>query len=160
MLETDEYVAGNSEGIRVDLVTFTTAYQKMKSLCCNLRNEIFTDIEIHNQHILPRYCDCIATSVLGQYITMYCYSLLTLYAQFHCRVFRRVDYSTDYIAFAIVSIFFYQSFQFYVCPSASTVLLTSPIQLRPSIVWNSQIDCVLFLWHALQLALHHLLLIW
>lgn len=65
MLETDEYVAGNSEGIRVDLVTFTTAYQKMKSLCCNLRNEIFTDIEIHNQHILPRYCDCIATSVLG-----------------------------------------------------------------------------------------------
>ncbi|XP_052141879.1 uncharacterized protein LOC127761609 [Oryza glaberrima] len=57
MLETDEYVAGNSEGIRVDLVTFTTAYQKMKSLCCNLRNEIFTDIEIHNQHILPSFVD-------------------------------------------------------------------------------------------------------
>lgn len=55
MLETDEYVAGNSEGIRMDLVTVTTAYQKMKSLCNNLRNEIFTDIEIHNQHILPRY---------------------------------------------------------------------------------------------------------
>lgn len=55
MLETDEYVSGNSEGIRVDLVTVTTAYQKMKSLCNNLRNEIFTDIEIHNQHILPRY---------------------------------------------------------------------------------------------------------
>jgi len=55
MLETDEHVSGNSEGIRVDLVTVTTAYQKMKSLCNNLRNEIFTDIEIHNQHILPRY---------------------------------------------------------------------------------------------------------
>ena len=55
MLETDEYVTGNSEGIRVDLVTVTTAYQKMKSLCNNLRNEIFTDIDIHNQHILPRY---------------------------------------------------------------------------------------------------------
>ncbi|KAG8072473.1 hypothetical protein GUJ93_ZPchr0006g44245 [Zizania palustris] len=57
MLETDEYVTGNSDGIRVDLVTFTTAYQKMKSLCCNLRNEIFTDIEIHNQHILPSFVD-------------------------------------------------------------------------------------------------------
>ncbi|CAN6253199.1 unnamed protein product [Urochloa humidicola] len=57
MLETDEYVTGNSEGIRVDLVTVTTAYQKMKSLCNNLRNEIFTDIEIHNQHILPSFVD-------------------------------------------------------------------------------------------------------
>ncbi|XP_062221931.1 uncharacterized protein LOC133921176 [Phragmites australis] len=57
MLETDEYVAGNSEGIKVDLVTVTTAYQKMKSLCNNLRNEIFTDIEIHNQHILPSFVD-------------------------------------------------------------------------------------------------------
>jgi hypothetical protein len=54
ILETDEYVTGNSEGIKMDLVTVTTAYQKMKSLCNNLRNEIFTDIEIHNQHILPR----------------------------------------------------------------------------------------------------------
>ncbi|KAF8729856.1 hypothetical protein HU200_017314 [Digitaria exilis] len=57
MLETDEYVTGNSEGFRVDLVTVTTAYQKMKSLCNNLRNEIFTDIEIHNQHILPSFVD-------------------------------------------------------------------------------------------------------
>ncbi|KAG2654205.1 hypothetical protein PVAP13_1NG490900 [Panicum virgatum] len=57
MLETDEYVTGNSEGIRVDLVTVTTAYQKMKSLCNNLRNEIFTDIDIHNQHILPSFVD-------------------------------------------------------------------------------------------------------
>ncbi|KAK3155350.1 hypothetical protein QOZ80_2BG0202080 [Eleusine coracana subsp. coracana] len=57
MLETDEYVAGNSEGIRMDLVTVITAYQKMKSLCNNLRNEIFTDIEIHNQHILPSFVD-------------------------------------------------------------------------------------------------------
>jgi len=55
MLETDEYVTGNSEAIWVDLVVVTTPYQKMKSLCSNLRNEIFTDIDIHNQHILPRY---------------------------------------------------------------------------------------------------------
>uniref|UniRef100_A0ACD5Z5S1 Uncharacterized protein n=1 Tax=Avena sativa TaxID=4498 RepID=A0ACD5Z5S1_AVESA len=57
MLETDEFVAGNSEGIKMDLVSFTTAYQKMKSLCHNLRNEIFTDIEIHNHHILPSFVD-------------------------------------------------------------------------------------------------------
>ncbi|AQK75112.1 hypothetical protein ZEAMMB73_Zm00001d018133 [Zea mays] len=57
MIETDEYVSGNSEGFRVDLVTVTTAYQKMKSLCNNLRSEIFTDIEIHNQHILPSFVD-------------------------------------------------------------------------------------------------------
>ncbi|KAM0873373.1 hypothetical protein ACQ4PT_038102 [Festuca glaucescens] len=57
MLETDEFVAGNSEGIKMDLVYFTTAYQKMKSLCHNLRNEIFTDIEIHNHHILPSFVD-------------------------------------------------------------------------------------------------------
>jgi len=54
MLETDEYVTGISS-IRLDLVTVTTAYQKMKSLCNNLCNEIFTDIEIHNQHILPSF---------------------------------------------------------------------------------------------------------
>lgn len=33
----------------------STAYQKMKTLCINLRNEIYTDIQIHNQNILPRY---------------------------------------------------------------------------------------------------------
>ncbi|CAM0944009.1 unnamed protein product [Alopecurus aequalis] len=57
MIETDEFVAGSSEGIKMDLVSFTTAYQKMKSLCHNLRNEIFTDIEIHNHHILPSFVD-------------------------------------------------------------------------------------------------------
>lgn len=55
LAETDEYVTGNNEGILMDNVTMSTAYQKMISLCMNIRNEIFTDIEIHNQHILPRY---------------------------------------------------------------------------------------------------------
>lgn len=54
LTDTDEYVSGNNEGMLVDVVTITTAYQKMKSLCMNIRNEIFTDIDIHNQHILPR----------------------------------------------------------------------------------------------------------
>ncbi|KAI5654995.1 hypothetical protein M9H77_32182 [Catharanthus roseus] len=57
LTETDEYVSGNSEGILMDAVTVSTAYQKMKSLCLNIRNEIFTDIEIHNQDILPSFID-------------------------------------------------------------------------------------------------------
>lgn len=73
MLETDEYVSGNSEGIKMDLVTVTTAYQKMKSLCNNLRNEIFTDIEIHNQHILPRY---VSVSMLKYLYALIVYSML------------------------------------------------------------------------------------
>lgn len=55
LTETDEYVANNSDGTLMDTLTMSTAYQKMKSLCTNVRNEILTDIEIHNQHILPRY---------------------------------------------------------------------------------------------------------
>lgn len=54
LAETDEYINGTNEGILMDVFTITTAYQKMKSLCMNIRNEIFTDIEIHNQDILPR----------------------------------------------------------------------------------------------------------
>ncbi|KAL6997388.1 hypothetical protein U1Q18_007515 [Sarracenia purpurea var. burkii] len=57
LTETDEFVASNNEGILFDPVTISTAYQKMKALCLNIRNEIFTDIEIHNQHILPSFID-------------------------------------------------------------------------------------------------------
>lgn len=53
--ETDEYMGNNNEGGLVDTVTMSTAYQKMKSVCLNIREEISSDIEIHNQHILPRY---------------------------------------------------------------------------------------------------------
>ena len=55
MTETDEYISNNSDGTFMDSMTMSTAYQKMKSLCNNIRNEVLTDIEIHNQHILPRY---------------------------------------------------------------------------------------------------------
>ena len=54
LLETDEFVATSSEGSLIDAVTLSTAYQKMKNLCLNIRNEIFTDIQIHDQHVLPR----------------------------------------------------------------------------------------------------------
>ncbi|KAM7514512.1 hypothetical protein LguiA_004095 [Lonicera macranthoides] len=57
LTETDDYVSGNNEGILMDDITVSTAYQKMKSLCLNIRNEIFTDIEIHNQDILPSFID-------------------------------------------------------------------------------------------------------
>ncbi|KAH7679631.1 hypothetical protein IHE45_06G071100 [Dioscorea alata] len=58
LVETDEFVASsNTEGSLMDVVTLSTAYQKMKTLCFNIRNEIFTDIEIHNQHVLPSFID-------------------------------------------------------------------------------------------------------
>ncbi|CAN1340875.1 hypothetical protein LINPERPRIM_LOCUS39003 [Linum perenne] len=55
--ETDDYVTNNNEGSLMDLIATTTAYQKMTSLCMNIKNEIYTDIEIHSQHILPSFID-------------------------------------------------------------------------------------------------------
>ncbi|KAK4274158.1 hypothetical protein QN277_017432 [Acacia crassicarpa] len=57
LTETDEYVSNNNEGNLMDNVSTSTAYQKMKSLCVNLRNEIFADIQILNQNILPSFVD-------------------------------------------------------------------------------------------------------
>ncbi|KAJ1416369.1 hypothetical protein SESBI_17325 [Sesbania bispinosa] len=51
--ETDEYITQNNEGSLMDSMAMSTAYQKMRNLCINLRNEIHTDIQIHNQNILP-----------------------------------------------------------------------------------------------------------
>lgn len=67
LAETDEYVTGNNEGILMDNVTMSTAYQKMISLCMNIRNEIFTDIEIHNQHILPRYVPQLINALIPEF---------------------------------------------------------------------------------------------
>ncbi|CAL5189488.1 unnamed protein product [Lathyrus oleraceus] len=55
--DTDEYITQNNEGCLMDHMTITIAYQKMKTLCTNLRNEIYTDIQIHNQNILPSFVD-------------------------------------------------------------------------------------------------------
>ncbi|KAM1203766.1 hypothetical protein ACFX13_020079 [Malus domestica] len=57
LAETDEYITSNSDGILLDSLSMATAYQKMKSLCLNIRDEIHTDIEIHNRHILPSFVD-------------------------------------------------------------------------------------------------------
>ncbi|MQL78322.1 hypothetical protein Taro_010762, partial [Colocasia esculenta] len=40
-----------------DHVTISTAYQKLKALCLNIRSEIQADIKIHNQDILPSSID-------------------------------------------------------------------------------------------------------
>lgn len=53
LAETDEYVS-NNEFNYMDTVAMATAYKKMTSICLSFKNEIFTDIEIHNQHTLPR----------------------------------------------------------------------------------------------------------
>ncbi|XP_057958948.1 uncharacterized protein LOC131151657 isoform X2 [Malania oleifera] len=55
--ETDEFFSSKNENILLDSVTHSTAYQKMKSVCLSIRHEIFTDIEIHNQNILPSFID-------------------------------------------------------------------------------------------------------
>ncbi|GJU02566.1 hypothetical protein Tco_1112904 [Tanacetum coccineum] len=57
MVDTDEFVASNTEGFLMDSIAITTAYLKMKILCINLSDEIKTDIKIHNQHVLPSSID-------------------------------------------------------------------------------------------------------
>lgn len=54
LAETDEYVSNTGEGNMFDHITISIAYQKMRTLCLNISNEVSTDIEIHNQHVLPR----------------------------------------------------------------------------------------------------------
>ncbi|KAF4350413.1 hypothetical protein F8388_004661 [Cannabis sativa] len=54
LTETDEFVMSNNEGTPVDI---SISYEKMKSLILNVRNEIFTDVEIHNQHVLPSFIE-------------------------------------------------------------------------------------------------------
>ncbi|XP_024361658.1 uncharacterized protein [Physcomitrium patens] len=56
MIETDEYM-NSSEGFLMDTLSMSTAYQKMKTLCLSLSNEIRTDIEIHNKDVLPSSID-------------------------------------------------------------------------------------------------------
>lgn len=54
MMETDEFVASNNEGFLMDPLSMSSAYQKMRTLCLNVRSEVRADIEIHNKHVLPR----------------------------------------------------------------------------------------------------------
>ncbi|XP_022775011.1 uncharacterized protein LOC111316996 [Durio zibethinus] len=55
--ETDEFILSNNNSALMDPMTLSTSYQKMKFLILSIKNEIFTDIEIHNQNVLPSFID-------------------------------------------------------------------------------------------------------
>ncbi|XP_075084344.1 uncharacterized protein LOC142167880 isoform X2 [Nicotiana tabacum] len=57
LAETDEFVSNNNDNILMGPVARSTAYQKMVLLYLNIRNEVRTDMEIHNQNILPTFLD-------------------------------------------------------------------------------------------------------
>ncbi|XP_060675201.1 uncharacterized protein LOC107425129 isoform X3 [Ziziphus jujuba] len=54
LAETDDFTLGSNE---VKLTDVSMYYEKMKSLILNIRNEIFTDKEIHNQKVLPSFME-------------------------------------------------------------------------------------------------------
>lgn len=54
MAETDEFVSNGSEGFLMDPLSMSSAYQKMRNFCLNVRSEVRADIEIHDTHVLPR----------------------------------------------------------------------------------------------------------
>ncbi|PPD98658.1 hypothetical protein GOBAR_DD04322 [Gossypium barbadense] len=55
--ETDEFILTNNGSALMDPMTLSMSYQKMKFLISSIKNEIFTDIEIHKQNILPSFID-------------------------------------------------------------------------------------------------------
>jgi len=57
LAETNELILRSNRSRLVDPVTLSASYHKMKSLICNIKNEIFTDIELQNQHLLPSLID-------------------------------------------------------------------------------------------------------
>ncbi|KAJ7547018.1 hypothetical protein O6H91_08G065300 [Diphasiastrum complanatum] len=57
MAETDEFVSSSNEGFLMDPLTLATAYLKMKNLCLHIREEVRTDIAVHNQLVLPSSID-------------------------------------------------------------------------------------------------------
>ncbi|XP_022950571.1 uncharacterized protein LOC111453632 isoform X1 [Cucurbita moschata] len=57
LAEVDEIISSSKEGTLMDGVILSTAYQKMKTVVRNIRNEVMTDIEIHHQNVLPSFID-------------------------------------------------------------------------------------------------------
>ncbi|GMJ04019.1 hypothetical protein like AT4G24610 [Hibiscus trionum] len=55
--ETDEFILSNNDGALMDPTALSMSYQKMKTLILAIKKEIFTDIEIHKQNILPSFID-------------------------------------------------------------------------------------------------------
>ncbi|GJW91543.1 hypothetical protein Tco_0169096 [Tanacetum coccineum] len=63
LTETDEYVSGIGRKSTVDQSSSTIGYLKTKSLVINIRNEIVSDIEMHDKQVLPTFVDlpCLST---------------------------------------------------------------------------------------------------
>ncbi|XAR73471.1 hypothetical protein NMG60_11007444 [Bertholletia excelsa] len=57
LLETDEFIKNNNGSTLIDSNTLSLAYQKMKCHCLSVKNEIFTDIKIHDQQVLPSFLE-------------------------------------------------------------------------------------------------------
>ncbi|CAH8374965.1 unnamed protein product [Eruca vesicaria subsp. sativa] len=58
LLETNDLLNNRSEGAApVDPMALPASYQKMKSLILSFKNEISTDIAIHNCNVLPSFID-------------------------------------------------------------------------------------------------------
>ncbi|KAL4333355.1 hypothetical protein GQ457_07G004150 [Hibiscus cannabinus] len=55
--ETDEFILSNNDGALMDPSALSMSYQKMITLILGIKKEIFTDIEIHRQNILPSFID-------------------------------------------------------------------------------------------------------
>nr|GFB41049.1 mammalian uncoordinated homology 13, domain 2 [Tanacetum cinerariifolium] len=53
LTETDEYVSESGRKSTVDQSSYTIGYRKMRSLVINVRNEIVSDIEMHDKQVLP-----------------------------------------------------------------------------------------------------------
>lgn len=53
-MDTDKYVKGNNEVILMDIETITKCSSKNEIDLHDIRNEIFNDIDIQNQHVVPR----------------------------------------------------------------------------------------------------------
>ncbi|XP_010463075.1 PREDICTED: uncharacterized protein LOC104743712 isoform X2 [Camelina sativa] len=57
LLETNDLLNNRSEGAPVDPMALPASYQKMRSLILSLKNEISTDIAIHDCNVLPSFID-------------------------------------------------------------------------------------------------------
>ncbi|CAH8364024.1 unnamed protein product [Eruca vesicaria subsp. sativa] len=55
--ETDEFVTNKNDPNFWDPSSVLAAYQKMTMVCKNVKNEIYSDVEIYNQDILPSFLD-------------------------------------------------------------------------------------------------------
>nr|GEZ61885.1 mammalian uncoordinated homology 13, domain 2 [Tanacetum cinerariifolium] len=71
LTETDEYVSESGRKSTVDQSSYTIGYRKMRSLVINVRNEIVSDIEMHDKQVLPTFVDlpCLSTCLYSSQLS-------------------------------------------------------------------------------------------